>query len=62
MAASTLEEMISGMAPANLVELQAMVPGDFGYDDVQAAARTMLQNGDVAVYAAAVEKWEAEKP
>lgn len=62
MDATTLREMTTEISPANLTELRAMRLGDFGYDDVQAAARVTIRSGNVGFYIAAVSKWIAEKP
>lgn len=62
MPATSLQQLLSEMSPEDLAELQSMRLGDFGYDDIQVAARGMVQSGKVMGYTTAVEQWIAEKP
>ncbi len=60
--ATNIDELRAKISPAALTQLNAMKLGDFGYDDVQTAARVSFFSRNWDVYAAAVSTWIAEKP
>lgn len=60
--ATNLDDLRAEISPADLTQLNAMQLGDFGYDDVQTAARVAFFSRNWDVYAAAVNTWISEKP